>query len=141
MLLAIPPDDIGKVWEQVEPELDRAFRLTRKIETHELREALEIGYGQLWVVWNNTTKEQWAVVLSDIQSFYGGRKCARIVGLAGKGFELWRHLILDIEVWAVNEGCDAIEIVGRKGWARMFPDYDPIEYVLSKELSNGQLWQ
>ena len=37
--------------------------------------------------------------------------------------KLWLHLLDGIEAFARAEGCDAMRIIGRKGWARVLKDY------------------
>ena len=39
-----------------------------------------------------------------------------------------------IEPWFKEMGCEFVEIVGRKGWKRIFPDYDEKGLILVKEL-------
>lgn len=48
--------------------------------------------------------------------------------------ELVSQLRPRIEAWAAGRGCNRSLIIGRPGWGRALPDYDPIARVFSKEL-------
>lgn len=46
-----------------------------------------------------------------------------ILALGGAGARAWRALLLEIEEGARRVGCRTVEFVGRRGWARFYPDY------------------
>jgi hypothetical protein len=62
---------------------------------------------------------------------------ARLGGLCRErpgGMARWLHLLAPIEDWAKSEGCDAMRIMGRRGWGRVLPTYRLTRVVLEKEL-------
>ncbi len=62
---------------------------------------------------------------------------ARLRGLCRErpgGMARWLHLLTPIENWARAEGCDAMRIMGRRGWSRVLPAYRLTRVVLEKEL-------
>ena len=48
--------------------------------------------------------------------------------------KLWLHLLDRHREFARAEGCDAMRIIGRKGWARVLKDYRAKRVILEKEL-------
>jgi hypothetical protein len=53
---------------------------------------------------------------------------------AGDGLDRWLHHLGEIEAWARAQGCDAMEVAGRKGWARVLKGYELVNVMLRKEL-------
>jgi len=133
-LLAIPPEGIEHVWPVARSQLALACSWTRKADLDVLRERLLDGFGQLWVIWVPGQKMSLATCVTEIEIADSGWKTARVVLLGGGRLEMWRHLMTDMEDWAKSESCDAIEIVGRPGWRRVFPEYQHCETVIAKEL-------
>ena len=39
-----------------------------------------------------------------------------------------------IALWAKEEGCDAMEIIGRHGWKKKLVDYRSVATVLAKDI-------
>lgn len=55
--------------------------------------------------------------------------------LGGKSLpQEWRGYLSLVEEWAREQGCSAMEVFGRKGWARKLDGYDLQQVVLRKEL-------
>jgi hypothetical protein len=46
----------------------------------------------------------------------------------------WLDLLKPIEAFAKLEGCDAMRIIGREGWARVLPGYARTRAVIDKPL-------
>jgi hypothetical protein len=62
------------------------------------------------------------------------RKVCEIVACAGYDMRSWLPLLKQIEDYARAEGASAMRALGRKGWARMLPDYQVRRVVLEKEI-------
>jgi hypothetical protein len=56
------------------------------------------------------------------------------IWLAGGDLDELVEAEKSIAVWAKAQGCDAMEINGRKGWQRQLKDYTATSVVLTKEL-------
>lgn len=134
-LLAIPPSEVGRVWRIAQEQLALAVSWSRKVDLAEMRERLASGFGQLWMVWAPQQERVLCTFVVELIEYPSGWKTARVVLLGGGSLESWRHLLGDVEAWARAEGCHAVEIVGRKGWQRVFPDYEHCETVIAKELA------
>jgi hypothetical protein len=62
-----------------------------------------------------------------------GRTCW-VVACGGSDLNEWHHLLGRIEQFARDESCSRIRMSGRKGWARVFPDYRQPFITLEKAL-------
>jgi hypothetical protein len=62
------------------------------------------------------------------------RKYCVIVACGGRGLARWLALIAPLEDYARAEGCDAIRIIGREGWARVLHGFRRTAAVMDKEL-------
>ena len=56
------------------------------------------------------------------------------IWLAGGDLDELVEAEKSIAVWAKDQGCDAMEINGRKGWQRQLKDYTATSVVLTKDL-------
>lgn len=120
-------------WFQAAPHLLRAIKRTKKSDMKSCLHSCLEGTSQLWT--QIEIDGCIGAIITDIESYHNGRKVLRIVALGGDDLKSWGRLGLDrIEAFAKEEDCNSVEMVGRKGWGRWFPDYEPIEYVYSKEI-------
>ena len=135
--------DVEGMWPLLAPHLERAFVLTKKIDSEDARLMCEEGDAQLWagVIWPDEVGGESVVLGAAITQILGhpsGYKTLSVVAMGGDEFKRWdRDLLGAMEEFAKSEGCHAIELTGRKGWGRWFPDYEPTAWTYSKELSDG----
>ena len=67
---------------------------------------------QLWII-----KHRAAFVTSIVN--YSRKKACRFIYLGGEGFQDWMGVATKtLEAWAKANGCDYVEIYGRRGWVR-----------------------
>lgn len=72
---------------------------------------------------------------------YPAKKTARIVWVGGEQLPKLLQCLGFVELWAKREGCETMEILGRRGWQRLLRQYQ-YEYravYLEKDLS--QTWE
>jgi hypothetical protein len=115
-----------------------------KLDVDQLRVMCSEGRTNLWLIYfpqelavDGNRGDFLAALVTEIQEHVNGWKAARIIALGGRQMERWVHLISGVEEWAVSWGCDSLEIVGRKGWGKLYPEFEPIEYVYAKGLKHG----
>jgi hypothetical protein len=89
------------------------------------------GQALLWLVWNAPFIK--AAAVTQLARSERSKVCM-IVACGGEGMTLWLPLIEKIEAYARDEGCDAVRILGRKGWMRVLKDYRAPRVVLEKRL-------
>jgi hypothetical protein len=65
---------------------------------------------------------------------YPQRRVFSIEFMAGREMENWKHFQPTIEAYARELGCEEMHAKGRKGWAKLAPDFSHAWTVLRKEL-------
>lgn len=59
-----------------------------------------------------------ACAVTTVQTFPRAKVCM-ILLCGGENMKAWIHHVDDICDWARKQGCDAVEIPGRRGWKRV----------------------
>lgn len=62
------------------------------------------------------------------------RKTTCLILAAGGDLDVLRRDLPLVEAWAKENGCDAMEVMGRKGWLRALPDYEQAQVHVRKDL-------
>lgn len=116
-------DEFERLWARnagyLEPALNGAFTLD------DVRATILAGNATLWPL------ERSAVVTEILE--YPAKRVLRIWLAGGELSELLAFLPA-ADNYAHECGCSAIEIDGRKGWARVLPGYTEARVVLTKEI-------
>ena len=127
MIFQVPYWDVASLWPRVSGCLTKALERQREWGLADIREQLLAQRMQLWVV-------PWTLaVVTQIQTYPGTRLCMLV--LCG-GEELARHKgdLGEIERWAKALGCEEMRLMGRRGWGRIYPDYEEIATVMRRRL-------
>jgi hypothetical protein len=132
-LVAIPPYDAHHIEEWFRPLIAPALLRTRKLDAQSLFDLAEKELLQLWVAYDKEKQEVLSGAVTEVAVF-STRKVGRVLLAAGRNLNQWKAFMGRLEEWARAEGCSAIEIIGRPGWGRVYPDYELIEHTFSKEL-------
>jgi hypothetical protein len=132
-LACIPPDSVHLVWPRVAGLIEAAMRRGDLSSFAAVAAAVSAGRAQLWVACNSEGSEIAAATVTELHQPQRRKYCV-IVACGGYDMTRWLHLLAPIEDWARAEGCDAMRIMGRKGWARVLPDYNVNRIVLEKEI-------
>jgi len=83
----------------------------------ELIKQIKLGITQIWI-YKNVLKNGF-IMITQILTFLDKKYCL-IYYLWGKKYNDWVKEILQIvEKWAKNNGCENIELWGRKGWSKI----------------------
>lgn len=91
---------------------------------------------QNWQLWTIIKHERpVAALVTEIISYPSKRVC-RVVLLGGADFNSWKHLITEIEDFALSCGCTALEAITRPGMARKAKSigFEPYAIVVTKNL-------
>lgn len=132
-LAALPAYELEKWWHVFAEEIEPALARTAKVDEPTLRELALAARVQCWVIWDIDQGMILGALVTQIVT-YQLRKVGVIQLAAGREGRRWPALIGTLEAWARDHGCAALEVVGRRGWAKWLPGYEPIETTLSKEL-------
>ena len=131
----IPTDGVDRVWQIAAPLLEKATKRTEKIDIPSLLKCVRDGSMQLWLAYDPKEEGVLAAAATEMVTYTSGLKSARILLLGGLHLSRWEGLIATIEEWALSEGCSTVEMVGRRGWGRVYSDYLPLEHWFSKEIA------
>ncbi len=108
--------EVAHTWELIAPMLQTVVEQTGgeySLEDIYLR-ALA-GTVAIWVVYDGP--KIWAVAVAEIAE-YPGLRAYRVLALAGREFERWKHLEPMIEDHARQLKCDVVEALCRPGMAK-----------------------
>ncbi len=135
-LLAIEPARVDQIWSLARGHLALGLSWTRKMDLESLHARLLDGTAQLWMAYLPATSRILCSCVTEILLWESGYRTLRVLLVGGGRLELWKHLIRDIEAYARKEGAQAIEIVGRKGWERIFrgEGFTHTETVIGREI-------
>ena len=125
--------DIDLVWPVVLPMLQRAIDLNDgDFDGNHVFERLMEDTMQLFIGYN-TDDIIYAAVTELIP--YQHNKALRIILMGGKQINSWVDTKI-FEKFGRLEGCNRIEIVGRKGWVKKLESrgYKQTHYIVTKEL-------
>ena len=95
--------------------------------SHTFEQVIDIvkrGDAQLWALKDSA-------VVTEIVS-YPQRRTLRF-WLAGGNLKTLLEVEPKIRKWSILYRCEAVEIIGRKGWEKVMKDYEPTAIVLVKE--------
>ena len=128
----LDPDDVEYVWEKVEPILARVIPHSEgELETDDILDLVTEGSMQLWIVAEN--KEIIAALVTQIIT-YPQKRILRLVSLAGEDFNKFKHFLDIVESFAIQKGCTALELWGRKGWKKLLPEWNSEYIVYTKDI-------
>ena len=119
---AVPTEHLATCWPHVEEYLEGAAKRTygRFIASNIYDRIEEDGY-QLWVAFDETNKIKGAVVTNICN--YPQRKILSMTYCGGVDLKEWKDPMLNLlKRYAKDVGCDGIEAVARKGWAKIFKE-------------------
>ena len=129
MILKVPEKDIHIIWNEVEPLIKKA--LDDCYTADDILKGLINNSFQLFISWND--KVESAVVTEVAQ--YPQKKICRYFLAGGNNMNNWLEPIqTEIEKFAKLNNCQAIEVAGRKGWARKLKGYEQKIYLFNKEI-------
>ena len=128
--VCVDPKEVRKIWEWVRHWIKRAMERGDLGTFDSVEDDVMTGQALLWLIWND--KIQGAAVTQ--VTLTEKSKVCMIVACGGVDMRDWLPLIEKIENYARNEGCDAVRILGRKGWMRVLKHYSAPSVVLERRL-------
>jgi hypothetical protein len=130
--ICIDPAHVERVWPLVSHLISAAMRKGRISVFADVERAVLGGTQLLWVAADR--QAIWAAAVTALGR-HNGEKFCTIVACGGRERARWLPLKAELEAFAKAEGCAAIRIHGRRGWAREFPDYRLTRILLEKDLT------
>lgn len=132
MIFTAQPETLDQLWPHALPHLKRFSEETLLLNTEQIYEALKTNNKQLWMV--EREGEVVLVVVTEVRDADAGPVCCIKIASGTAGHEALREICDEIERWAGSIGCAALEIYGRKGWARVLDGFKQIGVILEKDL-------
>jgi hypothetical protein len=132
MSFYIHKENINAVWHKIEPILRKSCdRINSGYQPEHLKEEIEKGHRQLWFC---EEKEKKGVGITHISQ----RPTLKIgvMAVGGGDLEMMDRLLPEIEYFFRINGCQSMELIGRKGWMRHMSKYGyaPKYYYTAKEI-------
>lgn len=119
ILSYIHENDAWKYWCHVEVMLDSGLEhADGKLTLADVKRLVNESLMQLWIV----SGEQDGIVGSFVTEIlrFPQKKVLSIVILGGVNFDKWKHLLSELEAFALKNECKSIEFHGRPGWERKY---------------------
>jgi hypothetical protein len=138
-LVGIPPENVDQVWPLIEERIEEACLTSRgKEKAFDIRRSAHHGEKQIWVVWDEETKDALAAVVTELV-IYPRKKVCHIQICIGEERERWQHHIRIIENWAREKGCRGMSLVARPGWSRVLKQfgYDTTHHLVEKDFEDA----
>ena len=136
VLRYIQPEKVGRIWPEVSPLLQRAAE--HGIGEHTPATMfcmIEEGRAQLWV--GQEYGEVVHAIVTHLVRYPTGLAVCEFMACGGERVDEWARIhAAAIEHWALKNGCDACEMIGRPGWQKYLPDYKLRHVRLVKDLRN-----
>jgi len=118
-LYFILPEQIEEIWQDVVELIQQTDDNVTKAE--DIYEFLSTERWQLWVY---VHRGEIQVVGTTSFVYYVDKKMCRIETVAGTDRTLWMHCLRNIEEWAQQNGCVAMDIFGRRGWEKVLKSFE-----------------
>jgi hypothetical protein len=131
-LVCVDPAQVHLIWPLARELIRSAIRRCDLSSYQPVEDSVLQGRALLWVAVMDDEIQAAAVTELHVTEW---RKVCEIVACGGKQMRRWLFLIYDIEDFARAEGCSAVRIIGRGGWARALRQYRTKRVILEKELT------
>ena len=135
-VVRIHPADVYVSWQAVEDHISRALETTDKLGMDDALTMCAEGEAQLWVGFDFKAEESViGACITAIETFSDDYRVITTLALGGNDFRRWDQLLLGaVEEFGRENGCDVIEIQGRKGWGKWFQGFTETSRYFVKEL-------
>lgn len=134
IILPVPFYSVDPVWDRVARVLQPAVDRYDGYTMNEVKAMIKSRRWQLWLAVDENNKIHAAGVTTI--NVYPQKKTCLILYVAGEEMKNWLHLMRDIESWAGQNGCKDLELRGRRGWSRVFADFDETGVICHKQIGD-----
>lgn len=132
-MFTVRPEDVEAVRPWLDPFLAEFAAKTCLVSPEEVLAQARRADCQLWSYHDGVQFR--GLVATRIHTTLIGRICSLWICIGLDAPELMHGVHQEIETWARNLGCHALEIVGRAGWQKVLPGYTRTAVVLEKRLT------
>ncbi len=125
-LICVPPSRVAEFWPFARPLIKRAIDRVGLTAFEDVEQPVLDGRALLWIAWDGKIE---AAATTEIY-----HDALVVVACGGEDMDRWLHLLKPIEEYGRKAGCKRSRIIGRKGWARVLPDYKTEFHIMEKAL-------
>jgi len=143
-LVNIPTSNVDDVWNLVKKDIQEALSYSgNHTDSDFVLETLKQQKFQLWIVWDKakktTLEKYYGVVVTEVVQ-RKLRKSCNIFVVTGRHRQKWQHLISVLEDFALEQKCNNMELIARKGWERIMEqfNYKKTHVVLEKSITKKE---
>lgn len=130
--LMLSTREIVSNWPRIATMLAPALNDPQRYTIRDLFDRAMLGRVQLWVA-ASELRGVLAAFATDVLEYPRSRTLRIFLG-AGTDHRAWSDKIRVLEEYARSRNCQHVEIQGRRGWERVFPDYEHRYVVLAREV-------
>ncbi len=127
----VPRRKLNDLWPKIKPLIYQAIKRGDFSPFAPVANAIHNGLADVWIATEND--EIHAAAVTEYTHTETRMLCT-VVACGGEDMGKWIHLLKNIEARAKVDGCKAVRIIGREGWARMLTSYRPRRVVLEKDI-------
>jgi hypothetical protein len=128
---------LSSLFDQLKGHLDLALTKAPEYETTDVLDEVIRGRSTLWYI-RDPQDTVVGIVTTQLKQ-YPQKTIGLIHLLGGTDIHKWVHTIETLEAWATSNGCESMEIQGRRGWLKLLPDYKEQRVFMTKQLAKGEL--
>lgn len=128
----IPAHEVHAVRERIAPLVELGLRRQKSFTPAAVMASLEDGRRQLFV----TCPAMDCALVTEILAL-PAETVLHIFLVAGRLPEDWAATLANLERWAADQGCAAVELRGRRGWMRRLKGYAAPRIIMRKELCHA----
>lgn len=130
----LPPETIEPLWPSLRtrllPAIERSRGLINEKNTFDKLRKFE---WQCWVAYSGNDLK--AAVVTRIIVAPSGRRVLDAILAGGEDRRLWQRPIVErLKQFAADENCQAFQLLGRKGWERVYPEFKVEQIVMEYRL-------
>lgn len=130
-IFTLQSSEIAQRWDEIKPFVDEV--LPPEWSAEEAKEMLMDRKAQLWGLRTGSIIHGiWITKIENTKTACWGLVWLCAGNLEAVKEDALRVFRVYIEPWFEMKGCTSIHIVGRRGWARILPDYEERSVVLVK---------
>jgi len=127
----VPTLAVESVWDSVKNLITKTN--DDVLNDNDIKGYLLNGDYTLWVAIDEESKDVVAAMTTEF-AYYPRDKVCRVVTLAGERMKEWIGNLDMVEDWAKEQGCNYLDMYGRRGWIKVLPNWKEDSVLLRKKL-------
>lgn len=127
----VPTPAVSTIWDSVKDLITKTN--DDVLNDNDIKGYLLKGDYTLWVAIDEETRKVIAAMTTEF-AYYPRDKVCRVVTLAGERMKEWIGNLDMVEDWAKEQGCNYLDMYGRRGWTKVLSDWKEDSVLLRKKL-------